>query len=68
MEQRIGRIKLVFKAPRRDYVQPLLQALHWLPVQARIDNRLSTICHNLFSNSLALPFLFDLVFLGGVAN
>ena len=42
--------KLVFKARKRDYVQPLLQALHWLPVQARIDCKLSTICHDFFSD------------------
>ena len=43
--------KLVFKARKRDHVQPLLQALRWLPVQARIDNKLSTICHDFFSDS-----------------
>ena len=43
--------KLVFKARKHDHVQPLLQALHWLPVQARIDYKLSTICHNFFSDS-----------------
>ena len=43
--------KLVFKARKRDYVQPLLQALHWLPVQARTEYKLSSICHNFFSES-----------------
>ena len=33
--------KLVYKARKRIYVQPLLQILHWLPVQARTDDRLS---------------------------
>ena len=32
-------------------MQPFLQAFHWLPVQARIDYSLSTICHNFFSDS-----------------
>ena len=27
-----------------------LQALRWLPVQARIDYKLSTVCHNFFSD------------------
>ena len=31
--------------------QPLLHALHWLPAQARIDYKLSTVCHNLFLDS-----------------
>ena len=43
--------KLVFKARIRDRVKSLLQALHWLPVQARIDYKMSTICHNIFSDS-----------------
>ena len=43
--------KLVFKTRIRDRVQSLLQALHWLPVQARIDYKMSAICHNLFSDS-----------------
>ena len=30
-------VKLVFKARKRDHVQPLQQAFHRLPVQARID-------------------------------
>ena len=51
--------KLVFKSGRRDHVQPLLQALHWLPVQARIDYKLSIICHNFFSYS-SPAYLFDL--------
>ena len=37
--------KLVFKAHKHDHKPPLLQVLHWLPVQARIDYKLTTICH-----------------------
>ena len=47
--------KLVFKSRRRNHVQSFLQALHWLPVQARVDYKLSTICHNFFSDSPSLP-------------
>ena len=32
-------------------VRPLLQALHWLPVRARIDYKLSTFCQYFFSGS-----------------
>ena len=39
----ISAAKLVFKSRRRDHVKPLLQALHLLLVQARIDYKLSTI-------------------------
>ena len=35
---------------KRDHVLSLLCALHWLPVQAKIDYKLSTSCHN-FSDS-----------------
>ena len=41
-------------------MQPLLQALHWLPVQARIDYKLSTLCHNFFSDS-APAYLCDIL-------
>ena len=41
---------LVFKARKHDHLQPLLQALHWLSAQARIDYKLSTIGHNVFSD------------------
>ena len=44
-------MKLVFKSRRCDHVQPLLQALHWLPVQTTVDYKLSTIFHNFFSDS-----------------
>ena len=48
--------KLVFKARKRDYVQPLLQALRWLPVQARIEYKLSSICHYFLSDSSPVYF------------
>ena len=47
--------KLIFKSRRCDYVQPLLQVLHLLPVQPRVDYKLSTICLN-FSLSTSLIF------------
>ena len=52
--------KLVFKSRRRNHVQPLLQALHWLLVQARVDYKLSTLCHNFFSDS-SPTYLSDLL-------
>ena len=33
-----------------------LQALYWLPVQARMDYKLSTVCHNFFSDSCPAYF------------
>ena len=52
--------KLVFKVRKRYHMQPLLQALHWLPVQARIDYKLLTLCHNFFSDS-APAYLSDVL-------
>ena len=45
--------KLVFKAQKCDPVQPLVQALHWLLVQARIDYKLSVIFHNISDSPLS---------------
>ena len=50
--------KLVFKAQKYDPVQTLVQALHWLLVQARIDYKLSVIFHisdSPLSESLCSP-------------
>ena len=56
---------LVFKAKKKkekkDLVQPLLQALHWLPIQARVDYKLSTICHSFSESSPAYFFDFSTV-------
>ena len=44
--------RLVLKAKKRDHVTPLLKTLHWLPVEARIQYKLSLLCHNFFFDSL----------------
>ena len=43
--------RLVLKAHKRDHVSPLLRTLHWLPIQTRIEYKLSTLCHSFFSNT-----------------
>ena len=43
--------RLVLKARKRDHVTPLLRDLHWLPIQARIEYKLSTFCHSFFSGT-----------------
>ena len=40
--------RLVLKRRKREHVQPLLKQLHWLPIQSRIDYKLSTLCFNFF--------------------
>lgn len=41
--------RFVLKARKRDHVTPLLKTLHWLPVKARIEYKVSSLCHNYFS-------------------
>ena len=48
--------KLIYK---RDHISFLLRTLHWLPIQARIEYKLSTLCHSLFSDT-APVYLSDL--------
>ncbi|KAK7101513.1 hypothetical protein V1264_019887 [Littorina saxatilis] len=43
--------RLILKARKRDHATPLLRTLHWLPLQTRIDYKLSTLCFNFFSGS-----------------
>ena len=43
--------RLILQARKREHITPLLHTLHWLPIQARIDYKLSVLCYNFFSNS-----------------
>ena len=43
--------QLVLKAHKQDHVIPRLRTLHWLPIHARIEYRLSTLCHSFFSDT-----------------
>jgi len=42
--------KMVLKKKKQDHVTPLLIHLHWLPVQARIEYKLSVLCHKCLHN------------------
>jgi len=53
--------RLVLKAKKRDHVTPLLRTLHWLPVQARIEYKLSTICHNFFFSTSSPAYISDIL-------
>ena len=41
--------RLVIKAHKRDDVSTLLRTRHWLPIQARIEYKLSTLWHSIVS-------------------
>ena len=43
--------RVVLRSSKRDHVRPLLISLHWLPIRARIDYKLSTLCHSFFSHT-----------------
>ena len=43
--------RLVLKAHKRDHISPLLRTLHWLPIQACIEFKLSTLSHSFFSDT-----------------
>ncbi|KAK7096607.1 hypothetical protein V1264_005883 [Littorina saxatilis] len=43
--------RLILKARKKDHVTPLRRTLHWLPIQARIEYKLSTLCFHFFSAS-----------------
>ena len=41
--------KIVFKAKKIDHVTPLLKKLHWLPIVARIEYKIASICYKYFT-------------------
>ena len=40
--------KLIFQCHKQSHISPLLKTLHWLPIKACIDYKLSVICHTCF--------------------
>ena len=46
--------RLVLRKPRRESATPFLKILHWLPVKARIEYKVSTLCYQCL-NSVAMP-------------
>ncbi len=52
--------KLIFTAKKSDHVSPLLQQLHWLPIQERIIFKLLTVTYKCW-NETAPPYLTELI-------
>ena len=46
--------RFVLRKPRRESATPLLKILHWLPVKASIEYKVSTLCYQCI-NSVAMP-------------
>ena len=42
--------KLITRRPKREHVTPLLIHLHWLPVKARIEFKIATLCFKCMNN------------------
>ncbi|KAK7090564.1 hypothetical protein V1264_010341 [Littorina saxatilis] len=52
--------RLIFRSSKHDHITPLLQTLHWLPVQQRIQFKISTLCFRNFDLS-SPSYLSDLL-------
>eukprot|EP00745_Piridium_sociabile_P020377 TRINITY_DN313_c0_g1_i4.p1 TRINITY_DN313_c0_g1~~TRINITY_DN313_c0_g1_i4.p1 ORF type:complete len:508 (-),score=73.27 TRINITY_DN313_c0_g1_i4:117-1640(-) len=52
--------RLIFRAPKREHITPLLAELHWLPISFRVEYKIATICYNIISGS-APPYLQELL-------
>jgi len=44
--------RIVLQAPRWSHVKPLMRQLHWLPVQQRIDYKVSVLTYNTLNTSV----------------
>ena len=53
--------RLIFKAKRTEHVTPLLDSLHWLPVEKRIEYKLSLLCFKCITMKSAPVYLSDLL-------
>ena len=40
--------RLIFQCHKQSHISPLLMSLHWLPINAHIEYKLSVICHSFF--------------------
>ena len=49
----------ILKTPRSEHISPLLQNLHWLPVNRIILHKVAALCHTSLSGS-GLQYLYDL--------
>ena len=41
----------ILRTPRSEHISPLLQNLHWLPVNMKILHKVAVLCHTSLSNS-----------------
>ena len=53
--------RLVLRKSKRDSATTLLRSLHWLPVRARIDYKIATLCHQCIYNDAMPSYLKELI-------
>ena len=53
--------RLVAKASKREHVSPILSELHWLPLESRIEFKISCIAFQCLSDPLCPIYLKDLI-------
>ena len=63
---RLQRVKncaacLVMRKSKRDSASALLRSLHWLPVKARIEFKIASLCHQCINNSSIPTYLSGLI-------
>jgi hypothetical protein len=46
--------RLIFKISKREHITPFLKQLHWLPVNARIEYKIATLCFHCLDNTAPL--------------
>ena len=53
--------RLVFRSKKTEHAKPLLQKLHWLPIYARIQYKISTLCFKSLTDPHFPVYLSDLL-------
>ena len=52
--------RIVFQSKKRDHTTPLLQKLHWLSIDFRMQYKIATLCFKSFTEPLFPKYLSEL--------
>ena len=53
--------RIIFQLKKRDHISPLLQKLHWLPINSRIQFKIATLCFKSFTDPRFPKYLSELL-------
>ena len=53
--------RVVLRKSKREHMKPLLKTLHWLPVRARVEYKVSSLCYQCLHADTSPPHLRDLI-------